>query len=107
MVGDPIPFSFRKTDLIGQMYSQLGFPPDATCVAAIEACATECRNRCSSGGDDKPAQGAVDPNEIVVSPRNFITSGQTLLYAIHFENVGTVEARDVFIGELGGSEISI
>ena len=99
MVGDPIPFSFRKTDLIGQMYSQLGFPPDATCVAAIEACATECRNRCSSGGDDKPAQGAVDPNEIVVSPRNFITSGQTLLYAIHFENVGTVEARDVFISD--------
>jgi uncharacterized repeat protein (TIGR01451 family) len=46
---------------------------------------------------DQPARGAVDPNEKGVVAKKFIQPNQLLVYPIHFENIGDVEARDVFV----------
>src|SRR5207247_1656187 len=45
----------------------------------------------------QPARGAVDPNEKLVAANTFIQPDQLLVYPIHFENIGTIEARDVFV----------
>lgn len=55
----------------------------------------DCLNDC--GEDDKPAQGPVDPNEKLVLADHYIKPGQLLPFVIHFENIGTIEAMDVFI----------
>ncbi|MBI4181452.1 MAG: right-handed parallel beta-helix repeat-containing protein [Candidatus Aenigmarchaeota archaeon] len=47
--------------------------------------------------DEEPVRTPIDPNEKESMQGRFIRPGQTLTYLIHFENVGTVEARDVFI----------
>ena len=47
--------------------------------------------------DSRPAVGALDPNEKLVSETRFIRSDQLLVYPIHFENIGTIESRDVFV----------
>lgn len=46
--------------------------------------------------------GAIDPNDILVSPKGdgpegFINKGQSLTYTIRFENVGTYKATYVFL----------
>ena len=56
--------------------------------------ASECKD---FGSFDQPASGPVDPNEKHVVAEKFIQPDQLLVYPIHFENIGNVEARDVFI----------
>lgn len=50
---------------------------------------------CSS--HEQPTRGAVDPNEKGAVAKRFILPDQLLVYPIHFENIGNIEARDVFI----------
>jgi len=42
-------------------------------------------------------RGAVDPNEKGVVSSRFIQPDQLLVYPVHFENIGDIEARDVFV----------
>ncbi len=56
---------------------------------------TAVEKRCTT--HNQPARGAVDPNEKVTIAKSFIQPDQLLVYPIHFENIGTAEARDVFV----------
>jgi len=47
--------------------------------------------------DKQETQGPVDPNEKEVIANKYILPNQTLVYPIHFENIGTIEAIDVFV----------
>ena len=58
--------------------------------------ASECKDFTSF---DQPASGPVDPNEKQVVAKKFIQPDQLLVYPVHFENIGDVEARDVFIAD--------
>lgn len=61
------------------------------------ACFREASQCEDSSSFDQPASGPVDPNEKGVIAKKFIQPDQLLVYPIHFENIGDVEARDVFI----------
>jgi uncharacterized repeat protein (TIGR01451 family) len=50
---------------------------------------------------------AFDPNEKGVIANQFIRSDQLLVYPIHFENVGTVEAMDVFITDVLDPDLDV
>ncbi len=41
--------------------------------------------------------GPIDPNEKLVLAEKYIKSNQTLVYPIHYENIGEIEAKDIFI----------
>ncbi len=47
----------------------------------------------------KPACPPKDPNEKGVVNDKFIKPNETLTYTVHFENIGTVEALDVFVND--------
>ncbi|MFN0217052.1 MAG: LamG-like jellyroll fold domain-containing protein [Saprospiraceae bacterium] len=47
--------------------------------------------------DTTKANGAVDPNEKLVLAEKYIQPDKLLPYVIHFENIGNIEARDIFI----------
>ncbi len=47
--------------------------------------------------DSKPTSVPKDPNEKLVVAEKFIKQDQSLVYSIHFENIGNISARDVFI----------
>ncbi|MBI4181985.1 MAG: right-handed parallel beta-helix repeat-containing protein [Candidatus Aenigmarchaeota archaeon] len=47
--------------------------------------------------EQQVTRGPVDPNEKGVLQGLYVRQGETMTYTIHFENVGTVEAQDVFI----------
>jgi uncharacterized repeat protein (TIGR01451 family) len=49
---------------------------------------------------DQTARAPLDPNEKVVTATKFIQPNQLLVYPIHFENIGDVEALDVFITDV-------
>ena len=49
---------------------------------------------------EAPAEGALDPNEKLVISERYIQPDQLLVYPIHFENIGTIEARDIFITDV-------
>ena len=53
---------------------------------------------CSSW--EKDSSGPVDPNEKLVSPSKFIQPDQLLTYPTHFQNIGDIEARDVFVTDV-------
>ncbi len=90
-------------------------PPYAGCAPAIIGCAS-CMASCAeqvanvqqcekdaSGGDasvPKPVEGPTDPNEKLVVAKRFIRPDQLLAYPIHFENIGTVEARDIYLTDV-------
>lgn len=57
------------------------------CPSPHEACAR----------DRAAAAAAKDPNEKLVLAEKYIQPDKLLPYVIHFENIGTIEARDIFI----------
>jgi uncharacterized repeat protein (TIGR01451 family) len=65
---------------------------------------------CSTAG--ALTQGPKDPNEKGAIAKKFIQPNQTLVYPIHFENIGDIEAQDVFVTDvldanLDGSTVQI
>ncbi len=68
-------------------------------VGKIFQCLLETPECQDSASFDQPASGPVDPNEKEVVAKKFIPPDQLLVYPIHFENIGEVEARDVFIAD--------
>jgi len=58
-------------------------------------CFRDSYDECFS--DEQIARGPLDPNEKVVIAERFIQPDQLLVYPIHFENIGDIEARDVFV----------
>jgi len=50
---------------------------------------------------------AVDPNEKGVLAERFIQPDQELVYPIHFENIGDIEAQDVFVTDVLDSDLDI
>ena len=76
---------------------------DPNCQAAAEKAHKDCSELLKPlfpwTSDDRVTLGAIDPNEKVTISRKFIRSDQVLSYATHFENVGTAEARDVFVSD--------
>ena len=82
--------------------SQASSGSGAACVGdpAPPPCLSCCLDRGPSECDEKPPVCAVDPNEKGVVAHRFIRSGQLLVYPIHFENIGSAEARDVFITDV-------
>ena len=49
----------------------------------------------------------VDPNEKVVGSGRYIPAGEVLGYQIHFENIGTIEAKDVFLTDQLDDDLDI
>ena len=74
--------------------------PSTACTGFTTQCAIDCERLCPSDSDNKQATGPVDPNEKLVVANKFIQPDQTLVYPIHFENIGQIEAIDVFITDV-------
>ena len=47
-----------------------------------------------------PAPAGKDPNEKLVLAEKYIQSDQLLVYPVYFENIGTIEAQDVFVTDV-------
>jgi uncharacterized repeat protein (TIGR01451 family) len=77
-------------------------------ISDVAGCFAEKTGNC--GSDKQTSTGPVDPNEklLVSNARrlndntilSFIQPDQLLLYPIHFENIGEVEALDVFVTDV-------
>lgn len=74
--------------------------PSKECSAFTLQCQMECKKRCPNASSDKNAEAPSDPNEKLVVAQRFIRPDQTLVYPIHFENIGTIEARDIFVSDV-------
>ena len=79
----------------------LACPTGVECVRATREALLECFdsavNALGRHQDDSPAIGPFDPNEKRVGNRPAVRPTETLVYAVHYENKGTLEAIDVFI----------
>ena len=69
------------------------------CSEAVQQNACHCLNviGCAPPNPTPITRGALDPNEKVAVPARFMKPDQPIVYPIHFENIGTIEARDVFV----------
>ena len=72
------------------------------CPESLDLLIEACYSKNSPAGDSKTqvVRGAVDPNEKVATTTRFIRPDRVLTYPIHFENVGDIEARDVFVTDV-------
>lgn len=93
-----LPTGIGLPDLIGIIISDNSISKE--CSQTALACIEECKNRCPHASHDENAQGPTDPNEKLVVAKRFVRPEQTLVYPIHFENIGTIEARDVFVTDV-------
>lgn len=59
------------------------------------SCFADYFEECTS--HNQQAIGPIDPNEKLVLAERYIQPNQILIYPIHFENVGEIEAKDIFI----------
>lgn len=85
----------------------MNFPLYLTCLKATTIQCGVIFNTCAwfyARGEcythEAPAEGALDPNEKLVIAERYIQPDQLLVYPIHFENIGTIEARDIFITDV-------
>lgn len=58
-------------------------------------------------GVEEPTQAPVDPNIKSVGSALYIFAGEALGYNIQFENIGTVEAKDVFLTDELDTDVDI
>jgi uncharacterized repeat protein (TIGR01451 family) len=72
-------------------------------VASVVDCFWDYYDDCVFTED--PAVGPVDPNEKLVIADRYIRPGDLLVYPIHFENIGEIEARDVFVTDVLDSNL--
>lgn len=93
-----IPTGLGLSDLFG-IFFNLHFPSTA-CTGFTAQCAEDCRQVCPHDSHNQNAQGPSDPNEKLVASGRYVPADQTLVYPIHFENVGTLEAIDVFVTDV-------
>jgi uncharacterized repeat protein (TIGR01451 family) len=74
------------------------------CKQAVGKGSSEVLPESGQGGgcatDVNFVNAAIDPNEKDVSSPPFVPPGEILGYAVQFENVGTIEARDVFVTDV-------
>ena len=56
---------------------------------------------------DDVVRGPEDPNEKNVSSPTFVPSGEVLGYTVHFENIGDIEARDVFVTDVLDTDVDL
>lgn len=89
-------------------------PLSLSCVSAVSACiicskscdletsiaTLNCLESANCSIPESEVTGPIDPNEKLVVANKFIQPDQTLVYPIHFENIGDVEAIDVFITDI-------
>ncbi len=64
-------------------------------------------NAGSCGSHKQITVAPIDPNEKLVIAKRYIQPDQQLVYPIHFENVGDVEALDVFITDVFDPNLDI
>jgi len=69
----------------------------------VQNCWNAMNLNCAAATDTTIAP--IDPNEKVVVANKYIQPDQTLVYPIHFENIGQVEALDVFIRDVLGPNL--
>ena len=76
------------------------FAPKATKCVAFDymRCMYESSFDCTKS--EGTSVGAIDPNEKLVIAERYIQPDQLLVYPIYFENIGTIEARDIFITDM-------
>ena len=81
------------------------------CTLALEAAVENCPpgDQISDDwtSDVQVATGPKDPNEKHVVAKKFIQPDQPLIYPIHFENIGEIEAKDVFITDQLDSHLDL
>jgi uncharacterized repeat protein (TIGR01451 family) len=65
-----------------------------------QSCFDAVRKTADCAETEQEATRPVDPNEKVVIAERFIQPDQPLVYVVHFENIGEVEALDVFITDV-------
>lgn len=90
----------------GTIYA-MGFIPSSVPIgqdleldASITCNEPECNGSNNSYLTAERTIGALDPNDIAVSPEGFIRAGQELTYKIRFQNVGTFLAKKVVVENL-------
>jgi len=79
----------------------------SACVVGVVALCNVVHNKCldnigvepNCDEDEDETEEPKDPNEKGVIANKFIQPDQLLIYPIHFENVGTIEALDIFVGD--------
>ena len=84
--------------LAGPAYPECVAAGWGACLVNYLACIAPVPVPCSP--HKAPAEGALDPNEKLVIAERYIQPDQLLVYPIHFENIGTIEARDIFITDV-------
>jgi len=113
-VWEPLKEAMRKLECTDKTWIQgvANFcPGKATQVLNWQACAEALNltlKGCKSSDHKLPraicdirlADAAIDPNEKVVIAKRFIRSSQVLVFVVHFENIGTIEARDVYVTDV-------
>ena len=90
-----LPTGIGLSDLIGYILGH--FSISEPCSQQALECMRECKVKCAHASYDQNAQGPTDPNEKLVVARHFTRPEHILIYPIHFENIGTIAARDVFV----------
>ena len=82
----------------GPLYPACMAKGGATCGAKYFLCMGKAAFWCDK--EDGTSTRPFDPNEKLVVAERFIQPDETLVYPIHFENIGDVEALDVFITDV-------
>jgi len=79
-------------------------PGGSSCLVSVYDFAKDCyeavKESMDCASNEEPTQGAIDPNEKAVIAPKYIQPDQLLVYPIHYENIGTIEARDVFVTDV-------
>jgi uncharacterized repeat protein (TIGR01451 family) len=68
--------------------------------ATLAACLSAIQTALPCFSFNSPVLGAIDPNQKSVTAGQYIQPNQTLLYPIHYENIGTAPAYNVYVTDV-------
>lgn len=89
-----------QENIIPIICGEFDYPRGQTSLQSSSAVAATVGAGGSCESQPFPSARPVDPNEKLVIAERYIQPDQRLVYPIHFENIGDVEARDVFVTDV-------
>lgn len=92
-----IPFESGIITIVDSVSILASLGDSVTVTASFQNLGADCTSADNSTSDKEPIVGAIDPNDLLVLPKDTLMKGETLTYRVRFQNVGTFFAEHVLI----------
>ncbi|MEM7659896.1 MAG: FG-GAP-like repeat-containing protein, partial [Bacteroidota bacterium] len=107
LIGSMAPRSAFTIQIVDSISNDTEIDDELSYETSISSSTADCDSTNNSYRETGTVEGSFDPNDILVFPEGAITTSDTLIYRIRFQNVGNSEAQLVTVHDTLPAELDL